>query len=283
MQPANNPHNLLIATDLDGTLLDHHDYRFEAALPALNAIKKQGIPLILNTSKTWSEVEQIRKELENTDPFIVENGAGVIIPSNAKDLTEEDSLQLKNNMLLKPFGIDLQQILRILSELKHRHGFKFRGFSEMSLEEVSKRTGLTNQEANLAKNRQFSEPMVWQDNDDNWQQFSQHVEQSGLQILRGGRFFHISAGGNKGSTLQWLMQCYTRLWQHKPRLIAAGDGHNDLAMLSIADTAVVVRSPVNPVLTLDNHPHVITTSLAGPAGWNQAMLDIITNQDSSSE
>ncbi|MCH9698598.1 MAG: HAD-IIB family hydrolase [Gammaproteobacteria bacterium] len=277
MQPVNNPRNLLIATDLDGTLLDHHDYSFEAAFPALNAIRLRGIPLILNSSKTWSEVEQIRTELGITDPFIVENGAGVIIPSDAKNLTEGETLQPKNNMLLKSFGIDLQKILRVLAELKHRHGYIFRGFSEMPVEEVRERTGLSNQQAILAKNRQFSEPVVWLDSDHNWQQFSQYVEQTGLQILRGGRFFHISGGGDKGSALLWLKQCYTRLWQHSPRLIAAGDSHNDVAMLNVADTAVVVRSPVNPVLTLENHTHVITTASTGPAGWNQAMLDIINN------
>lgn len=282
MQQTDNPQQLLIATDLDGTLLDHHNYSFEPALPALKMIRKLGIPLILNTSKTWSEVEQIRAELGNNDPFIVENGAGVIVPEDLSALTTNESVQNQNNMLLKSFGTNLQDILTKLAQLKAESSYRFSGFSEMSDTEISERTGLTRDQAFMAKDRQFSEPIVWQDNDQKWQQFSQQIIQSGLQILRGGRFFHISAGGDKGSALLWLKQCYARLWKHSPRLIAAGDSQNDLAMLNIADTAVVVRSPVNQPLTLENHTHVITTDETGPTGWNQAMLDIITAHSSVS-
>ena len=32
----------LVFTDMDGTLLDHHTYSFEAAKPALTALEKKG-------------------------------------------------------------------------------------------------------------------------------------------------------------------------------------------------------------------------------------------------
>ncbi|HBO91798.1 MAG TPA: mannosyl-3-phosphoglycerate phosphatase, partial [Gammaproteobacteria bacterium] len=36
---------LLVFTDLDGTLLDHHTYRFQAASPALERLREAGIPV----------------------------------------------------------------------------------------------------------------------------------------------------------------------------------------------------------------------------------------------
>jgi HAD superfamily hydrolase (TIGR01484 family) len=48
--------SLLVFTDLDGTLLDHHTYSFEPALPALNSLKEKNIPLIICTSKTRAEI-----------------------------------------------------------------------------------------------------------------------------------------------------------------------------------------------------------------------------------
>ena len=42
---------LLIVTDLDGTMLNHEDYRFDEAVPALERAHAAGIPVILNTSK----------------------------------------------------------------------------------------------------------------------------------------------------------------------------------------------------------------------------------------
>ena len=67
----------LIFSDLDATLLDHHNYSFDDALPALQLIKEKKIPLILSSSKTYEEIINIRSKLGITDPFIYENGSGI--------------------------------------------------------------------------------------------------------------------------------------------------------------------------------------------------------------
>src|SRR5574337_76081 len=77
--PGRNAY-LLIFTDLDGTLLDHKTYSFDPAQEALNEVEQRGIPLILCTSKTRTEVERLRRALNNHHPFIVENGGAVFIP-----------------------------------------------------------------------------------------------------------------------------------------------------------------------------------------------------------
>jgi mannosyl-3-phosphoglycerate phosphatase len=55
--------HLLIFTDLDGTLLEQATYSFEAALPALQALRERNIPLIICTSKTRAEIEWFRSKL----------------------------------------------------------------------------------------------------------------------------------------------------------------------------------------------------------------------------
>ena len=44
----------VIYTDLDGTLLDHHTYSFDAARSTIAALSERGIPVIPCTSKTRS-------------------------------------------------------------------------------------------------------------------------------------------------------------------------------------------------------------------------------------
>ena len=270
--------NLLIATDLDGTLLDHNNYSFTDAQPALQLINNYKIPLIINTSKTCSEVVLIRQELDNKHPFIVENGSGVLLPIDYFPELDTQSMCIQDNLILKTFGTTLNQILAILTDLKTKYGFQFKGFSDMSVDELSNRTGLNRQQAEQAKDRLFSEPIVWMDNDKHWKIFYQQLQTMGLQILRGGRFLHISGGGNKGSALDWLKNSYSAYWRQTPVLIAAGDSQNDMAMLEIADHAVVVRSPVNPPLSLNKHRNVSTTQECGPKGWNVTMLNLISQQ-----
>ena len=73
------PH-VIVVSDLDGTLLDHETYSFDAARPALARLRQADVPLVLCTSKTRAEVESIRRSLDNEHPFIVENGGAVVIP-----------------------------------------------------------------------------------------------------------------------------------------------------------------------------------------------------------
>ncbi len=72
---------LVIFTDLDGSLLDAETYRYNAARAALEELTACQVPLVLCTSKTRAEVEPLRQELGNTDPFIVENGGASIFPT----------------------------------------------------------------------------------------------------------------------------------------------------------------------------------------------------------
>ena len=54
----------LVVTDLDGTLLDHHTYSFDAAKSALEQLEERGIPVIINSSKTAREIEQLQLTLK---------------------------------------------------------------------------------------------------------------------------------------------------------------------------------------------------------------------------
>jgi len=71
---------LVVFSDLDGTLLDHDTYSFDDARPALERLGHAGVPLVLCTSKTRAEVEPLREALDNDSPFIVENGGAIMIP-----------------------------------------------------------------------------------------------------------------------------------------------------------------------------------------------------------
>ena len=68
--------SLWVVSDVDGTLMDH-SYDLTPAKETIKKLQKISIPVILCTSKTASEVKVIRKELNLTDPYIVENGAAI--------------------------------------------------------------------------------------------------------------------------------------------------------------------------------------------------------------
>jgi len=62
--------NLVVFTDLDGTLLGHDDYSYEAARDGMERIRYQQIPLIFTTSKTRLEIERRQAGMPIREPFI---------------------------------------------------------------------------------------------------------------------------------------------------------------------------------------------------------------------
>ena len=258
---------LLVVTDLDGTLLDHRTYSYAPALPALRALEDRGIPLILCSSKTRAEIRELVEVLENRHPFVVENGSAIC----ANPRRGEVGTGVGEDQVL---GRPYQEIIPILQQLRAQYHFEFRGFADMSTEEVAAVTGLPADAARLAKMREFSEPLMWEDSDERKIRFLAALEACGLTAQQGGRFLTVSGRSDKGRAVMEL-----RLSYGAGRVIALGDSYNDRAMLEAADIAVIVRSDHSERLAVKNSGHVIYTEKRGPEGWNSAILELLEEYD----
>ena len=64
-----------------------------------------------------------------------------------------------------------------------------------------------------------------------------------------------------------------------PLIVALGDSPNDAAMLNSADTAVIIKSAKSSLIHCPKASRLIHTTLPGPAGWNEAILEILSLHD----
>lgn len=252
---------IVILTDLDGTLLTHTDYSTAPAKETLKLIQAEHIPLIFNTSKTKPEVIKLRKKLNNYDPFVCENGSALYIP-------EADD-EIRTEIL----GTEYTGILKVLNQLR-KDGYRFRGFNDMPSSEVSALTGLNSDDADMAKSRDATEPLVWQGTEEELASFNDALHDHDLRILKGGRFYHVMGIADKSEGLVYFRDFYQQLWQEAPIMIALGDGENDRAMLEAADYPVVIPGK-SKTLELEN-PNTQTATYEGPQGWNEILHPLIT-------
>jgi len=266
---------LLLSTDLDGTLLDHYTYSAAPADKLFPLLERLNIPWIFNTSKTAPELIALRSQLANPHPFSVENGGAIYVPKGSQ-LAAELELQEHLGFYVIKLGLTRADILSRVEPFRSQ--FNFYGLSEISVDEMAVMTGLSHERAKLALDRNFSEPLVWRDSEDQLQRFSLSLSEMGIQVVKGGRFVHLQGEVSKAHSLAWLVDQYQTLWNTNVESIALGDGENDRAMLEMADIAIQVRSPVHSFPAINALGEVIQTDLCGPEGWYQAVKALIADR-----
>lgn len=260
-------------TDLDGTLLDHDTYEWRPARPALEELKRRGSALVLCTSKTRAELLRLHEELELRDPFITENGAGIFIPTGYF-AAPVSGAERRGNFEMLSLGAPHAQLLADLRNASRETGVPIRGFSDMGVEELSQRTGLAPEIAALAKQREFVEPFAVEAGADPAPLLAA-IERRGRAWTRGGRFFHILGGSDKGQAVARLQELFR---QSGPvRTVGLGDAENDAVFLRVTDRAVVVRGGRSARLA-ELVPQAMQTEAHGPAGWNEAVLQILEDE-----
>jgi mannosyl-3-phosphoglycerate phosphatase len=262
---------ILIFTDLDGTLLDDQTYDFSPALPALKIIHSQKIPLILVSSKTRSEIEFLRELMSFETPFIAENGGGIYFPTSFA-LPQDNPYVKVDRFHALYIGRPIKEVLERSRKLKDN--FNFKGFSEMSVKEIASLTGLTLEDALRASKREFDEPVLLDDPLDDGEIFCKKAAQHGLDCVYGGRFIHLFIGGNKGRAVEKVLDIYKQL-KGATFSIALGDSPNDISMLKVVDRAVVMQGRDGTHINGLTHPDLITLEENGPGAWNRVMLSIL--------
>lgn len=266
----------VIFTDLDGTLLDRDTYSFEAARPALETVKKEGIPLIICTSKTRAETLFWWKALGLTEPFIIESGGAVVMP-HKYFVPLPAGAEKVNDMFLIPLGARYGEVLRGLKELKVYTGNAVQGFSDMSSEEVARETCLPLELAGLARQREFDEPFKFLRDEERYaDRVADIARKMGLSLTKADRFYHLHGDSNKGKAVKMLEKLLEKkLGRFKG--IGIGDSEHDLYLLQEVDVPILLQrfdGSFDPVIkAVLPRAHFIPGS--GPKGWNKAILSLL--------
>jgi mannosyl-3-phosphoglycerate phosphatase len=269
-----NVRDLLVVTDLDGTLLDETTYAFDEAREALAALRLRGARLTLATSKTRAEVAALLAELEGPVAAIVENGGAVVIPPGfGRAGVVSSTIRL---------GVARDVLVEALRAIAAETGASLRGFADLDAGDVARLTGLPLDGARLARQREFDEPFLL-DDEGRLGAVAAAAAARELLVTRGGRFHHLLGRTDKGAALRVLLD-HLATCGVQPFTVGLGDAANDLPFLSIVEHPIIVpRSDGRPDETLAaGLPHAVTAPWPGPAGWNAAVLGVLRELDSRS-
>lgn len=268
---------LIVFTDLDGTLLDYYTYSFDASGEGIELLRQHGVPLIFCTSKSYAEVIYFREKTGNTSPFIVENGGAIYIPREQagqfQPFVPAGRLKQSGGYVSLELGADYATLRRVFAKLKKAFGNSITGFGDMSVEEVSRSLNLTPQLAAMAKVRHHDEPFILKD-PSLLEGIKQVSRQNGLQVYLGTRFYHLMGNTDKGAAVKVLVSLYKNVYG---TIVSAaiGEGKNDEPMFRQVDAPFLVQKPGGSFtdVTLDR---ITRIDAVGPYGFTLAVKALLS-------
>jgi mannosyl-3-phosphoglycerate phosphatase len=172
-------------------------------------------------------------------------------------------------------GTFYPQILRALEFIKKETGVRITGFHELSAKELSSLSGLTREEAALAKKREYDEPFVIGGGAEEIKAVQRKIKERGLYYVWGGKFHHILGKNDKGKAVKMLKGFYMKEFE-KIVTVGIGDSFNDLPMLNVVDHPILLkgREALSPE-TLSQIKNLTLAEGTGPQAWNEAILKIL--------
>ncbi|NVM20740.1 MAG: mannosyl-3-phosphoglycerate phosphatase, partial [Desulfobacterales bacterium] len=124
---------------------------------------------------------------------------------------------------------------------------------------------------------EHSEPFVFSDTTAKFRLFEGLLKERDLSITKGGRFYHLTGGNDKGMAVQILKRLYADTYPDRMILTAGlGDSANDIPMLRHVDMPVVIRKKTGEWERIQGIDSVVYSDKAGPTGWSEAIQTILS-------
>jgi len=200
------PSTRVIFTAIEGALLNSKSPSWSAAAEALEEIERRRVPLILVTSGTRAELEPLRQKMENGHPFVTESGGGLFIPDGYFARHLEGTVR-QGRYFCVAFGRPYADAVAAAEEIAEESGASIVGYSQMSAREIARNTGEPVRQAELARQREFSERFFFAGASEAViGKFEREARERRWDAIRGEPFWELRSGNDEARALRHLMR-----------------------------------------------------------------------------
>ncbi len=248
---------IIIFTDLDGSLLDKDTFKFNIIENYFRELILKNIIIIPNSSKTEAELLDFNKQYNLNLSFIAENGSciyglNLINPNLPKEIlisrTVDKIYEIYNSNVPNNLKNKITFILKLNSKKQ---------------EEIF---GLPLNKLKLAIKRKFTIPIKFNGSQIEKYELIEILNNVGLTLQTGGRIINICDNINKSKAMSKTIELISKEIDDKIVTIGVGDNQNDIEMLKLSDHPCLVRND-NFNSALINIDNLIKSTEPSPMGW----------------
>jgi mannosyl-3-phosphoglycerate phosphatase len=265
-----NAAQFVVFTDLDGTLLDRDTYSPDEALPAIEKLRENQTPIVFCSSKTRKEQEWYREKLSITDPFIVEDGSAIFLDEGYFPFPSSYPKRVSGYNVIE-LGATYAEIRAALASVQSELNLRIVGYGDLSSAEVSSLTGLSNDEAERARQREYQETVVSKYSEEDLEKLATSLKKRDLVLSPGARFMGVGGKTDKGIAVD-VLTTMLQLKYGEIRTIGIGDSFNDVPMFLSVDVPVLVQQPDATWAPVEIEG-VHKFDGVGPKGWNNFVME----------
>ena len=241
---------------------------------ALHEMQRRSVPLVFASRGTRTELELVRRRMENQQPFITEGGGGLFVPEGHFRQRPEGAQTIRHYHQVS-FARPYAETCDALEETAEKAGVEVVGFHQMSAREVAENSGLPPRIAEAARLREYDEPFFFVGEEAKAsKRLAEAGRAGGWKITRGERFWHFSGGADMAAAVRKLMEMYRTARHARVRSLSIGSSRHDLPLLAATGRAVVLPTAdgVYDEELEERLPAGRRAEQGGMDGWSEAVL-----------
>ncbi|MEN9205980.1 MAG: hypothetical protein Q6J68_02575 [Thermostichales cyanobacterium SZTDM-1c_bins_54] len=267
------------------TLIDPLRLSYGAVRPALLALERRAIPLVLCSYRTLEELQDICQQWHLHHPLVVEGGSAVYVPLDYFPASVFDQRwQIRDGWRVLVCGELRPRLKPILHHLRTQLQADLISFADWTASELALTLGIPLAAAEKAQHRLYSEVFSYSGDPERLRAalaaapplgFPLRVQR--LPVPFPPHYWLLNA--HHGQGIPMLLQCYR---QHLGHVLSFGVGWDpqDQGFLPWMDQAVILPGEHEEMLRQSLWPKA---ELPPPEGWNEAVLQWLEATDPQDE
>jgi mannosyl-3-phosphoglycerate phosphatase len=253
------------------------------------ALDHHGIPAVLLTSRTRLQMDEPRRKLSHTHPFIAEDGCGVFLPEDYFHLRPQASTSQPRGTATVRLGrftcLPIAELQPAASEaletLASETGVSVVPLRSLPPRELAQNTNLPLREAELARQRDFDELFFFAGaSERDIENFQAAARERNVQIRRRGVLWSVAIGASVRRCLGELSKLYDRALRSHARSVAIATPGQEADLFAACDRAILLtngdRSPLDATHAEARvqKKRVMELPLHAPDTWEQLLANL---------
>ena len=183
------------------------------------ALEHAAIPLIWVTSRTRLQIDEPRRRLAHTHPFIAEGGCGSYLPEGYFHLRPAKTLRLGRFTCI-PVAEPQPAAVDALEQLAEKTGISVVTLRSLSPRELVQNSGLPAQQAELLRQRDFDELFFFAGaSDPDIARFLETARQQRWDLRHDEAIWSLAIGASLKQCVRDLTKLYERTLRYQPKLV----------------------------------------------------------------